>query len=137
MSNNISTFSKPGTRPKILQALISREINPEFQKTFVTTPATRYLSRSISRTPAARDAAGAGLLQSGVPAAAPGPAPLRGTPEHHREPTTTGQSKGAPQERGCRFLSAACKRWCFLCSVWSNLIYRLTRRHLATSRAIC
>lgn len=109
MSNNISTFSKPGTRPKILQALISREINPEFQKTFVTTPATRYLSRSISRTPAARDAAGAGLLQSGVPAAAPGPAPLRGTPEHHREPTTTGQSKGLHGSEAADFLALHAK----------------------------
>lgn len=134
MSNNISTFSKPGTRPKILQALISREINPEFQKTFVTTPATRYLSRSISR--CTQRGRGWAPAEQGA-RCRPGTSPA---PRHPRTPSGADDHRAeqrAPRERGCRFLSAACKRWCFLCSVWSNLIYWLTRRHLATSRAIC
>lgn len=144
MSNNISTFSKPGTFPKILQALMSQEINLKFQRSFVTTKATWYLYYSLfplhshsTRGRRSRGLASSGLAPTAGQTAVVVPPLLSGdTPKYNKEYIIIQQSKKFHVSEAAKFFVLVCKKWCFFNSVWNNLINWLTRQHLATSREI-
>lgn len=144
MSNNISTFSKPGTFPKILQAPISQEINLEFQKSFVTTEAAWYLYYSLSppRPHSMQGGQSRGLASSGLAPIAGQtsitvPSLLSGdNPKSNKEYIITQQSTKFHVSEAAKFFTLVCKKWYFFSSVWNNLINWLRRQHLATSREI-